>query len=183
MDGAGLFHSVLEPGEHLLWTGQPRKYTLGMAGLNFIFLAVGLVWIFNKTLRLQTAPLPPALDIELVLVATLFVWVGYLLVSRLLRSWKTSYALTDRRLLMAVGPSRHRIREFPLTELDAVVTEYRPKVGKVLVLSWRATGHSNPERLVWAVRDVEGVRKLIEAARTAVSSKAAEPSISAGSSW
>lgn len=169
MGGAGLFERVLGPGERLLWSGQPRKYTLLFAGMNFVALAVGLVYIFTKTFRMQTEPLPFVLKVELVLVGAMFATVGHLLVSRLLRSWKTAYALTDRRLLMAEGPDGHAIRDVSLAELDPVKTEYLPKVGKVLVFSRRGG-----ERLpVWAVRDVEGVRKLIEAARTAASSRAA----------
>jgi hypothetical protein len=173
MDGSSLFQIMLDPGERLLWTGQPRKYALSVAGLNFVVLAVGVAWVFMKTLGLQPAPLPLVLKIELVLVAAMFAWVGYLLVSRLLRGWKTAYALTDRRLLMAVGLSREKIRTVPLAELADVKTEYRPKVGKVLVLDRRGSGHPNPEKLVWAVRDVERVRTLIEAARTTASSRAA----------
>lgn len=173
MDGSVLFETVLDPGERLLWSGQPRKYTLCFAGLNFVALAVGLGYVFTKTLGMQAAPLPVVLKTELVLVGTMFATVGYLLISRLLRAWNTAYGLTDRRLLMAVGPSRHAIRTVSLAELDPVVTEYRPKVGKVLVVSRRGACHPNPSRFVWAVRDVEGVRKLIETARTVATTAAA----------
>jgi hypothetical protein len=184
MDGSALFQTVLDPGERLLWSGQPRKLTLCVAAVNFAGLAVGLVYAFTKTLRLQTAPLPPILELELVLVAAMFAAVGYLLGTRLFRAWNTAYAATDRRLLMAVGPNRTGIRTVLLADLDPVTTEYRPKVGKVLlfrrrgpehlpVWSFLETGQPDSWKPAWAVSDIDDVRKLIEAARTALSARAA----------
>lgn len=177
MDVASQFQTVLDPGERLLWTGQPRKLIFAVAGFNFAVLTVGLGYIFGKMQRLQTAPLPPVLELELVLVAFMLVAVGWMLGMRIFRAWKTAYAVTDRRLLTALGLNRPQVRTVPLADLDAVKTEYRPKMGKVLLFHRR--GGSKP--FVWAVSDVEQVRKLIETARTAPSSSAAWPSTSARS--
>jgi len=169
MDGSALFASLLDPGERLLWTGEPRKLIFAVAGGNFAILTVGLGYLFGKLLRLQRTPLPLVLELELVLVGFMLVGVGYMLGTRILRAWKTAYALTDRRLLTVVGWKRNQMRSVPLADLDAVKTEYRPKMGKVLLL--RPRGASKP--WVWAVGDVNGVRHLIESARSAASSQAA----------
>jgi hypothetical protein len=168
MDGASLFETVLDPGERLLWSGQPRKRVFAFAGVNFAILTVGLGYIFGKMRRLQTAPLPTALELELVLVAFMFVAAGYMLGTRIFRAWKTAYAVTDRRLLTALGLNCPQLRTVLLADLDAVKTEYRPKMGKVIL--FRRRGGLQP--FVWAVSDVEQVRKLIETARSASSQAA-----------
>lgn len=162
MDGSALFETVLDPGERLLWSGEPRKLIFGIAGFNCAVLATGLGYAFGKMHRLQRAPLPLILEIELVFVAFMFLAAGYMLGTRIFRAWRTAYAVTDRRLLIAMGSNRHKIRSVPLAELNEVKTEYRPKMGKVL--TFRRRGGS--KLLVWAVSDVDGVRKLIETART-----------------
>jgi hypothetical protein len=172
MDGSALFEAVLDPGERLLWSGQPRKLILGVAGFNFAILTVGLGYIFGKLQRLQTAPLPFVLEMELVLVAFMLLAAGYLLGKRIFRGWITAYAVTDHRLLMALGAHRDRIRSMPLDELDAVKTEYRPRMGKVL--SFRRRGYSKP--WVWVIGDVEQARNLIETSRNAASSSAGNES-------
>lgn len=169
MEGAALFETVLDPGERLLWSGQPRKPAFAMAGLNFAILTAGLGYVFGKIHRSQTAPMPPALELQLILVALMLVAAGYLLGTRIFRAWKTAYAVTDRRLLAAMAPNRHQIRAVSLADLDVVKTEYRPKMGKVLL--FRRQGSVRP--FVWAVSDVEQVRQLIEAAQAAASSQAA----------
>jgi len=169
MDGSALFAPVLEAGERLLWSGEPRKLIFAVAAFNFAILTVGLGYIFGKIHRLQTAPLPRVLEFELVLVAIMLVAVAYMLGTRIFRAWKTAYAVTDRRLLTALGPDRSHIRSVLLADLDAVKVEYRPKMGKVLL--FRRRGGLRP--WVWAVGDVDAVRQLIESARTAASSQAA----------
>ena len=51
----------------------------------------------------------------------------------------TTYALTDRRLLMAVGPDRGQIREVALASLASVQIRYRQWYGRVLDLVSRGS--------------------------------------------
>jgi hypothetical protein len=160
MDAEDLFEPVLDPDERLLWSGVPRKLILTAAAVNFALLTVLLGYICGKMTRLRTAPFSAGLKVEVILVAFMFLALGYTLGRRVFRSWKTVYAVTDRRLWMALGP--HEIRSTPLAELDAVQTEYRPRTGKVL--SFRLRDESKPR--VWAIKDAEKVRHLIESARS-----------------
>jgi hypothetical protein len=169
MDRSALFETLLDPGERILWSGQPRRLIFAVAGLNFAVLTVGLGYIFGKMQRLQTAPLPAVLELELALVAFMLVAVGWMLGMRIFRAWNTSYAVTDRRLLTALGLNRTQVRTVPLADLDTVKTEYRPKMGKVLLFHRRG----GSKTFIWAVSDVEQVRKLIEAARTVLCAAAA----------
>ncbi|HEX5228812.1 MAG TPA: hypothetical protein VFW44_13930 [Bryobacteraceae bacterium] len=169
MEASVLFAGVLDPGERLIWSGQPRKQVFAMAGFNFALLATGLGYIFGKMQGLQKAPLPPVLEFELVLVGLMLLAAGYLLGTRIFRAWTTAYAVTDRRLLATIGRDRRQIRTLWLTDVDNIRTEYRPKMGKVL--SFRQRGHVRP--VFWPINDVERVRKLIETARAAATSQAA----------
>lgn len=166
MDGSALFEGLLDPGERLLWSGQPRKRVFAVAGINFAILAAGLGYVFGKMQGLEKAPLPPVLEFQLALVGVMLMAAGYLLGTRIFRAWTTAYAVTDRRLLAAMG---RQCRTVPLAELDTIKTEYRPKMGKVLF--FRRQGAVRP--IVWPVSDVEQVRELIENARSAASSPAA----------
>jgi hypothetical protein len=93
----------------------------------------------------------------------------------------TAYALTDRRVLMTVGPRRQDIRSLPLTELGRV----RIVPNRRLLLSWRLPGQAplgprsiwtNPNNgkidrwapPYWRVSDPAAVQEMLESARNAV---------------
>ena len=180
MDGTALFQSVLSPGEHLLWTGQPRKDNLIWAGVRYGIL----VAFVGKTIQLvwgmRPDPMPVLLQSELTLLAVILAIGGGYLGYLIHRTWFTAYAVTDRRLLMAVGRRRDRIRNVALADLAPVRVVFRPRVGKMLLfckLDWTKgsgsaqvwtfveSGEADTWKRPWTPFEAESAAKLIETAR------------------
>lgn len=122
---------------------------------------------------------------ELIAVLALFV-VVFLLLGRL---WgKPMYALTNRRLLAAVGPRRDNMRAVSLTDLAPVQVEtitvgrhsidvlyFRPlrKSHRFTLTDdpvWKSLNSGKTDKWMhsyWHVDVPESVRRLVESARTA----------------
>jgi hypothetical protein len=153
--------------------------------LIFIFLVwvVGLGRVLVGAL-LKLGPLPVLLQLNLAVLAALFAAAGIYIGNKSWRIWNTAYGLSDRRLFMAIGSGREKIRVVALEALDPVKvvllarrgkwlrfclrgtasmpTEHRPPVWKFLMTGQPAEGAGR-----WHVSDPEGVRQMIESARTA----------------
>lgn len=67
-------------------------------------MLVGFGGIFRKILMMQQQPLPLYLQIELMAVAVVLVLPIVFYWYRTHQTAMTTYAVTDRRLLIAVGP-------------------------------------------------------------------------------
>ncbi len=120
MDGAALFQKVLEPGERLLWTGQPRLLPLWKAGLQYLAILAGFCFVLDQLLMDRAEPLPPFLAVELIVLLALCGIPGFFLLRQIRRTRSTAYALTDRRLFMAVGLRREKIRAVALSAIAPV---------------------------------------------------------------
>jgi hypothetical protein len=183
MDGSALFQTLLHPGERLLWTGRPRRESACMLAFLYIFITVEIVRT-GRIVASKVGPFPVFLRVELIVLAGMFVVAGLFLGCRIWRFWTTAYAVTDRRLFLAVGARRENMRTVALEALDpvrivlgsrsakwlrfclrgtsGVPKEQRPPVWKFLV-----SGQPDNRNAGWLVRDPERVRDLIETARTA----------------
>jgi hypothetical protein len=189
MDGSALFQTVLHPGERLLWTGRPRRESACMLAFLYVFIAVE-IWRTYRIVAPRTGPLPVYLQLELIVLAAMFVAAGIFLGRRIWRTWNTAYALTNQRLFAAVDAKREKVRTVALEALDPVRIVRLPKNGKGLAFCLRGTagmprehrppvwkllgsGQPAPGSAIWSVRDPIGVAQLIETARTAVRATAA----------
>jgi hypothetical protein len=183
MDDSALFQTVLNPGERLLWTGRPRRESVCILAFLYVFITVEIVRT-SRIVASKVGPFPVFLQLELIALAGLFVVWGLFLGRRIWRIWNTAYAVTDHRLLVAVGSSRENIRAVSVEALDPVRIVLLSKAGKALSFClrgtygmpkeqrppvWRflVTGQPDNRNARWLVRDPESVRDLIETARTA----------------
>jgi hypothetical protein len=190
MDGAALFQKVLDPGERLLWTGQPRLVPLWKAGLQYLAMLAGFGFVLRQLLMDRAEPLPPFLEVELTVLLALCGIPGFFLLRQIRRARSTAYALTDRRLFIAVGPRREKIRTVALSAIAPVGVVRHLKSGKVLffcargneslpnggqmpVWTFLTSGVTDKWTPVWNVRDPEYVQQLIESARNAATKVAA----------
>jgi hypothetical protein len=121
MDGRALFQSVLNPRENLLWIGEPPC----ASGRRLGAAAIGLLFVFTVALFFRNAPIPPHMGFQrmagLVFGVALFCTIPFSLIQFSLRGDRTkSFALTDYRLLMTVGPRREDVRMVALMALAPV---------------------------------------------------------------
>jgi hypothetical protein len=122
MDGTELFQNVLAPGERLLWTGErPKAKRDALVGLIApVIIGVALVRMFLKISSFWHGPLPLYIRLELGVIA-LFLLLPFVIAWWQFKKAKdTAYAVTDRRLMVAEGPDRDKIRELPLKSLQFV---------------------------------------------------------------
>jgi hypothetical protein len=188
MDAQGLFKSVLKSGERLMWSYQPQ---LRPAGLRRFAVVTSLLWLGSLMLLRRISArgqhaVPTWLQVEVSCVAGFFFALPLLLFwLKLQWAEKTAYALTDRRVLMAVGPRREDVREVALTALGRVQLVNSRGGGKELLLNLRLPKRTffGPKS-VWTfpdsaradlsaspylhVHDPAAVRDLLEEARKAV---------------
>ena len=184
MDRLALFQTVLNSGERLLWTGRPRRESACMLAFLYIFITVEIVRT-SRIVSSKVGPFPVFLQLELIALAGLFIVAGVFLGRRVWRFWNTAYAVTDHRLLVAVGASRENMRAVALEALDPVRIVLGSRSGKRLRVCLRGTsgmprdqrppvwrflvsGQPDNTNTMWLVRDPESVRDLIESARTAM---------------
>ena len=170
-----LIRSALLPEERLIWVGQPKRRELAIPRMRYLLmigaaLGCGLDWWLSHSV----GPLPVWAQMELIAAGCLPMlplwWLGR-------RARITTYAVTSRRLLMAVGPDRGGVLEVDLAVLGGVgVSRHRRYYGKVLNFSRRAPSSNTPVWThldsgkpdkwyePWVVDDPESIRKLIESA-------------------
>jgi hypothetical protein len=146
----------------------------------YIFITVVIV----RTCRIAAPRVTVFLQLELIAWAGMFVVTGIFLGRWIWRLWTTAYAVTNHRLLVAVGARHENIRTVALEALDPVRIVLLPRSGKWLFFSLRGTsgvpeeqrppvwkflvtGQPDKRNARWLVRDPERERDLIETARTA----------------
>jgi hypothetical protein len=108
---------VLHPGENVIWMGRPKGGGLAiplLPGRQLAVIAAGIGFIFETLVSHWAGPLPMFAKIELFaaggLLMTPLYWLGQ-------EARRTTYAVTNQRLLMAVGPDRAQVRKLTLAEL------------------------------------------------------------------
>src|SRR6202042_967528 len=158
--------------------GRRQRQLACMLAFMYVFITVEIV----RTARLvasKVSPLPVFLQLELIALAGMFVIAGLFLARRIWRIWSTVYAVTNHRLLLAVGARRENIRTVALEVLDPVKTVLLPRSGKWLFFCLRGTsgmpreqrppvwrflvsGQPDKTNTMWLVPDPESVRDLIE---------------------
>lgn len=175
METLALLQSVLEPGERLLWSGRPKRLAPTALAIPVMML-IGFGDVFRKVLRMQRQPLPLYLQMELIGVAVVLVLPIVFYWYRLHQTGITTYAVTDRRLLIAVGPEREKMRTLDLMSLSSVRVAPCRQGGKALFFMvrgkeflWTFLTTGEPDRWrgqTWRVKDPDSLHQLIESART-----------------
>jgi hypothetical protein len=184
MDGRALFQSVLNPREHLLWSGAPPS----TSGRRIGAIAIGLLFVFTVALFFSVVPIPPHMGFRraggLFFGVALFCTIPFSLFRFGLRGDRAkAYALTNQRLLMLVGPRREDMRMVALSALAPVEVMRQPKHDKMVQFSLTGTGLLRYVQPIWTcldsrqldtwsdsswyVDDPDAVCKLIEDARVA----------------
>jgi len=180
MDDCGLFNSVLNPGERLVWSYQ-RQPTASNRLMPYVIVGSGL-WLISFMLlrdisRERPEPMPDWLRMELYCVAGFFFVLPallYWLIPRLARN--NAYALTDRRVLMAVGTRPEDIRAVALTALGHVWIAGRHELRLSMrypeqKLVWTCPDTGKADKWAppyWRVDNPTSVQELLENARNAV---------------
>jgi hypothetical protein len=154
--------ALLEPGERLLWSGQPNplRYAQSRSGISVIAglaaLVVAQVWM---TVADRDGNPVPWAGIAFYAVALV------LLLSPLLLAWRarlTTYALTDRRALTVVQRPFSRRDVVRLSQVQSV--ELRARTGGVGDLLFREVvlGTAMPSREGFlAIPDAAKVERLV----------------------
>lgn len=114
---------------------------------------------------------------ELFAIAVLFLLPMLFCWYRFVQIRKTAYAITNQRLLVAVGAEREKIRTVDIRVLSPVRLSPSRQGGKVLFFSVRGresvwtfltSGKADKWRgQTWRVENPESLRQLIESIRTA----------------
>jgi hypothetical protein len=120
MEPAKVFEDILTPGERLLWSGKMVTIPLGLGIWCPILLLSGLVVSFVMPLLFGTmrGPVPTEGIVAMGACAALAVAACAWAVRTNRADAETVYAVTDRRLLCAVGEQRSGIREVALSRLE-----------------------------------------------------------------
>jgi hypothetical protein len=157
------------------------------AWLIYLILLVAGARGFQLLLSVRTDPMPVLLELDLMVLAAMFAAGGGFLGFLLRRTWSTAYAVTDQRLLIAVGQRRDRIRNIALADLALVRIVARPRVGKMLffykippalrsgpagVFTLLETAESLSWKPPWTPSDAESVGQVIETARANITADA-----------
>jgi hypothetical protein len=151
----------LEPGERVVWSGEPvpLRYAQARSGLRVMAGLAVLVLSEFLTAAARDGRLPPWIGALFLVIAVL------LLLSPLLLIWRarlTSYALTDRRALMAIERPFGRRIVMPLSHIQSV--ELRPRSGGVgdVLIHEAVLGKALPSRGGFlAIRDAAKVERLL----------------------
>jgi hypothetical protein len=176
MEALALLQSVLEPGERLLWSGPPKRVPATALAIPLMML-IGFGDVFRKVLMRQQQPLPLNLQMEMIAVAVVLVLPIFFYWYRSHQTAMTTYAATDRRLLIAVGPEHEKIRALDLKTLSRVRVGPCRQGGKALFFTirekesvWTFLTSGEPDKWrghTWRVEDPDSLQRLIESARTA----------------
>lgn len=188
MNGSALFIGVLNPGERIVWSFQ--RQSLGSSLLKRFAIVAGPLWFMALMLLYDIFRKGPELPLSL--RVELLCGAGWFFILPVFMSWldfhsarNTAYALTDRRMLMALGPQRKDIRAVALTALGRVeiISAYggrgklllnlrRPErtfFGPKSVWTFLDTGETDKRATPYLrVDDPTSVQKLLENARNAV---------------
>ena len=172
LNPADLITPVLNPGERLIWIEQRRCGAIPLPAVRYrVLIAVGFGFFFERLVTYAADSLSTFAQIELFIVG------GLLLVPVLWRDGvheATTYAVTNRRLLIAVGPARKQIRELTFAELGSVRVSYdRYGVGRILEFAkrgpsgapvWSFLDGGKPDKRFtpWKVDDPKAVQQLIK---------------------
>jgi hypothetical protein len=113
----------LDPGERLLWAGQPRQ-GLRLQTSDFVMIPASLMW-GGFAIAWEVMAFAIGAPIFFKLWGIPFVLVGlYIMVGRFFfdarRRARTFYGLTDRSLLLITGGRRRMVRRFDLTQLGPI---------------------------------------------------------------
>lgn len=150
--------AALEPGERLVWVGQPDVASLAWRDFDLkhwlrsapaAIVAVILLWqaLSGSAGRVLTWLYPLAAIVALFVA----VWplIAPLRAARAAR--QTVYAITDRRLFIREASPRERLRSFPAEELEAPQWQDRGKgrgdVSFAPVIEWEQTRQGQRTRL------------------------------------
>ncbi len=152
-DAESGIQSELGDGERLLWSGKPRQGIV-FRSFDVFLIPFSLVWtgfVVLAVVRALTsdAPLFPAL------CAVVFVLVGsYLLIGRFIldskRRGKTSYGVTDERVMIISGLFSRRVESLNLRTLSHLsLSQKRHKSGTITFgpthpMSWMCSSHALP---------------------------------------
>ena len=129
------FQSYLLPGERILWTGRPRQ-GVALHRQDAFLLPFGLLWLVFVILFFATFPITQTDgDLTVIPFALLFFAAGiYFTFGRLIHDAairkRTSYAVTDQRVLFARGTNKLTsldLQRLPKLEL----TEHRDGTGTI----------------------------------------------------
>jgi hypothetical protein len=120
--------SLMDPGERLIWSGNPRpaRYSIRKGGYPFLFgillFGFSLFWIHGAYMAGSKATNP--LGFQFWMFGIPFVIVGACMVLSpawyFFRAMKTTYALTDRRAITDVSGPFPRRASVPLTQMPFV---------------------------------------------------------------
>jgi hypothetical protein len=173
LDRASSIAEVIHPGERVIWVGQPGGGVRMPPARKLIVIAVGLGYIVETLVSHWAGPLSALNKIEL-FASGGFMMAPHLLLGR--ENRKTTYVVTNQRLLMAVGPDRGQICEVTLAALGPMRIYYEQGYGNALHFSkrgpeaaapvWTFLDSGKPYKWYapWTVNDPEAVRQLIQTA-------------------
>jgi hypothetical protein len=168
----------LEPGEQVLWQGQPRQGSFfgpGVAATGVGLVMAGILLAFGLGGHVLTSDLRRLWAILGVLAGLIVLARGW---SRRAGLW--SYAVTDRRLLSVLG--RRLIRSVTPSQLDRMGlkihgnTVYRAKTKQNTSTTFNDTRMSGPDGRFIGFHgqdDPEAIKTMIEPWRLAMSERAA----------
>jgi hypothetical protein len=119
----GWLQSQLQPGEHVLWAGQPDALAYCLRGawylVPFSLLWAGFAFFWEASALVSGAPLFFDLwGIPFVLIG-LYLVVGRFYVA-IREARRTIYAVTDRRVLIRSGAFRPSLTEMALLDLPSL---------------------------------------------------------------
>jgi Bacterial PH domain len=175
----------LTPGEQVLWSERPRQGLILRSGDSFgipfsVFWA-GFVFYWMHSAMSMGAPLPFLLFGSAFVMVGIYVTVGRFLVDAVRRG-KTSYALTNERVLIVTGIWGRRVKSIELKGIgDLSLSERKEGWGTISLgpqapLTWMLeTNASWPgieERLGPRFELVPNVRQVFELIRSTRSTRA-----------
>ena len=129
MQIAESIRSELSPGEHVLWSGQPRQ-GLVFRGSDVFAIPFSMLWAGFAVFWLVTAAQSGA-PLPFVLFGVPFVMIGaYIVIGRFLvesqQREKTFYAVTQQRVIIASGLFAKSVKSLNLKTLSDLSISERP---------------------------------------------------------